>query len=361
MSKSYGLIIPNKQKEKTVYPSNIQKKSVFGDESSSESSGEDIPKIRGKHQQISGPGAVERRQAKSIQQKALAEDPTIFQYDELYDEIETKREEEKKQNTEERKPKYIGRLLQQAERRKLENERRIERQVQKEREAEGDQFKDKESFVTSAYKKKLEELKKAEEEEKREEYLEAIGDVTKQGNLDGFYRHLYEQKLGAEEQDNKIITNKKSEKEDIHEEPSKTRQNIKPRTYRKRISSDDDTENENSVAKRAHIQSNLDADSDFSIDDSSSEDENENHKNDTNTSKIEQPIKTESDIKQESSEKECHSVANEIVKTEPDEDNSEKKQQKHKEKIDVWKKRTIGDIFDAALQRYYERKSARQR
>lgn len=36
-----------------------------------------------------------------------------------------------------RKPKYISKLLEAAERRKRENERRIERQVQKEREAEG--------------------------------------------------------------------------------------------------------------------------------------------------------------------------------------------------------------------------------
>lgn len=36
-----------------------------------------------------------------------------------------------------RKPKYISKLLEAAERRKKENERRIERQVQKEREAEG--------------------------------------------------------------------------------------------------------------------------------------------------------------------------------------------------------------------------------
>lgn len=38
-----------------------------------------------------------------------------------------------------------------------------------------------------------------EEQEKREEYLEAIGDVTKQGNLDGFYRHLYDQKVNFED------------------------------------------------------------------------------------------------------------------------------------------------------------------
>lgn len=48
-------------------------------------------------------------------------------------------------------PKYIANLLKSAAVRKREQERRIERGVQKERENEGDQFADKESFVTAAY------------------------------------------------------------------------------------------------------------------------------------------------------------------------------------------------------------------
>ena len=41
--------------------------------------------------------------------------------------------------------------------------------IQREREAEGDEFKDKESFVTQAYKDQTAELRKAEEEEKKRE------------------------------------------------------------------------------------------------------------------------------------------------------------------------------------------------
>lgn len=59
-------------------------------------------------------------------------------------------------------------------------------QVQKEREKEGEEFADKEIFVTSAYKKKLEEMRKEDEKEKYEEYLETIGDVTKQNDLGMF-------------------------------------------------------------------------------------------------------------------------------------------------------------------------------
>ncbi len=65
--------------------------------------------------------------------------------------------------------------------------------VQKEREAEGDQFADKEKFVTSAYRKKMEEMSQAEEEEARQARMEAALDVTKQNDLSGFYRHIYRQ------------------------------------------------------------------------------------------------------------------------------------------------------------------------
>lgn len=145
--------------------------------------------------------------------------------------------------------------------------------IQKERELEGEQFKDKETFVTSAYRKKLEELRKAEEREKHEEYLEAIGDVKKQKNLDGFYRHLYEQKLGKTD-------NEKKEEDDNtnNEKQSATTCNkfisSKSRVYRKRKSSEEDfvvksQEEKEDNTKKVHLQSNIDADSDFSIDSSS--------------------------------------------------------------------------------------------
>ena len=97
-----------------------------------------------------------------------------------------------------RKPKYIANLLKQAEVRERERERRVERKVQKEREAEGEEFKDKESFVTSAYRKKMEEMEKAEAEEARKEEIEKILDVRKQKDMSGFYRHLYRQTMGEE-------------------------------------------------------------------------------------------------------------------------------------------------------------------
>ena len=44
-----------------------------------------------------------------------------------------------------------------------------EKMIQRERELEGDEFADKESFVTQAYKDQMVELRKAEEEERQRE------------------------------------------------------------------------------------------------------------------------------------------------------------------------------------------------
>ena len=76
-------------------------------------------------------------------------------------------------------PKYISGLLKMAEVRKREEERRIERKVQKEREEEGNQFADKEAFVTAAYKKKMLEQQALEEKERREAAMEGTLSLKK--------------------------------------------------------------------------------------------------------------------------------------------------------------------------------------
>lgn len=64
-------------------------------------------------------------------------------------------------------PKYIGGLLASASTRKLDYLRAEEKLMQREREAEGDEFADKESFVTQAYKDQMAAVRAAEEEEKK--------------------------------------------------------------------------------------------------------------------------------------------------------------------------------------------------
>lgn len=346
-----------------------------------------------------GPGESQKRQARIVQEKALEEDPTIFQYDELYDNMTATREEAKKaKTTEVKKSKYIERLLVTADQRKKEYERRIERQVQRERAAEGDMYKDKETFVTATYRAKLEELKKAEEAERREEYLEAIGDVTKQRDLGGFYRHLYEQKMGAPEPGPPTTAESGTSSEAVKsvDADSGGKKNKKHRSYRRHNSSmeNEDEEKKNGAtegesdgpaSKKVHLQSNIDADSDFSIDDSDSDDnekaksdkkngkENTEQKSDADKAKTETADGSEEtnkpaagasnggDKEHEFAKPNAPDAISEPMKSEDKENVVEEKPEPvpPKQKIDIWKKRTVGDVFDAALQRYYERKQLR--
>lgn len=327
-TKQYGLIDPKKSKI-------ITRPSIFN-----ESSGSDD-----ETRKPTGISALKKKE-RLAQEKILAEDPTVYQYDELYDEIQTKRKDSKLARKDlDRKPKYINRLLETADRRKRENERRIERQVQKERELEGDMYKDKESFVTSAYRKKLEEMKEMEEMEKREEYLETIGDVRKQGDLSGFYRHLYAQQVNYEEEDKK-----KTDEADTNVEPGCSKEPVSKRRYRQRESSKSSDESEKET-KLEHLPSNLDADSDFSID-SDSDDSETKQKTDVvikDEPKDVPVIKPEADAEKpvENDEK-------------PNGNDTVTEEKPKVPKVDIWKKRTVGAVFDEALKRYFERKAARE-
>lgn len=141
---------------------------------------------------------------------------------------------------------------------------------------------------------------------------------------------------------------------------------LKKRNYRKRKSSDrarlsegeieDSDEEINRVnlndirMAKKHKQDNIDADSDFSIDESSDEDKDGK---DEDTKQLKS--KSQNSDSGSTSQKDSKVELNEKRSNE----NHEVHIEKPKEKIDIWKKRTVGTVFDEALKRYYERKAAR--
>ncbi|KAK1121828.1 hypothetical protein K0M31_010140 [Melipona bicolor] len=302
-------------------------------------------------------------------QKALKEDPTIFQYDEVYDNMEKTKDQSKIAKDEKKKPRYIQNLLKAAERRKKEEEYRIERMVQKEREAEGTMYADKESFVTSAYRAKLEEFKKMEEEENKIDRLEAIADVRKQQDISGFYRHLYEQTVQSSEK-SETKNNTDDYKTDLgnnsenvnkkinvtNKEQIKSKEIKKNRQYRQRkIEEDSDTDNEIHQKRKNETKT---------VVSEKHEDESESEKVEPNAKR--QKHQTE-DIKREKSLTESKIENSKNVENSKNDDETEKISISVKEKIEaekrerskIWEKRTVGPLFEAALQRYYARKSMR--
>ncbi|KRZ72065.1 Nuclear speckle splicing regulatory protein 1 [Trichinella papuae] len=180
--KKYGLIL----KKSAKAPLSASKLSVFDSSSDEEPKEASTSKAKTVAQ-----SSLKLQHAVQIE-NALIEDPTAFQYDEVYEEMQEKRKNRKedKEAKKDRKPKYVHSLLAAAHKRQMEFEAVEERKQQREREAEGDQFADKEVFVTGTYRRKLEELQKHNEELERKDRLDAMMDVSKQKDLSGFYRHL---------------------------------------------------------------------------------------------------------------------------------------------------------------------------
>nr|OQO20153.1 hypothetical protein B0A51_10964 [Rachicladosporium sp. CCFEE 5018] len=128
--------------------------------------------------------------------KAEAVDAAIFDYDAFHDAkasvVEAKKEAAK-QDAIDRKPKYINNLLDAAARRKQDQQIAKEKLLQRERENEGDEFADKEKFVTGAYKLQQEETRTLEEEEKRKGEAEETRKRKMGGGMQGFHRNLLDQ------------------------------------------------------------------------------------------------------------------------------------------------------------------------
>lgn len=129
-------------------------------------------------------------------QQAEEIDPSIYSYDTVYDTIKAKRENKKKPTSEagdegEGSSKYMSALMRTAEIRKRDQLRARDRLLAKEREAEGDEFADKEKFVTAAYRAQQEEVKRMEEEEaKREKEEEERRRKNGDSGMMGFYRQM---------------------------------------------------------------------------------------------------------------------------------------------------------------------------
>ncbi|KAJ7439343.1 coiled-coil domain-containing protein 55-domain containing protein [Mycena latifolia] len=135
--------------------------------------------------------------SRTMQKRMEAEkkvDKTVYEYDEVWDKMQEsklRQREAKELDSKDRKPIYIYDLLSSAATRRLDYLRAEEKMMQLEREAEGDEFLDKESFVTQAYKDQMARVRAAEEEEKkRDELLKNQGGGS--SGMAHFYRKLLE-------------------------------------------------------------------------------------------------------------------------------------------------------------------------
>ncbi|KAL8737582.1 MAG: hypothetical protein Q9190_008103 [Brigantiaea leucoxantha] len=125
-------------------------------------------------------------------QDAQSIDPSIYDYDSVYDSLHSGPKSSASAADDVKKPKYMSNLLAAAEIRKRDQLRAKEKMLAKEREAEGDEFADKEKFVTAAYKRQQEEMRKAEAEEAIREKEAEERQRREGGGMKGFYKGMLE-------------------------------------------------------------------------------------------------------------------------------------------------------------------------
>lgn len=142
-----------------------------------------------------------KHSSKKHSENAQEIDPNIYDYDGIYDSLHAKPASSTSAADIEKKPKYMGNLLAAAEVRKRDQLRAKEKMLAKEREMEGDEFADKEKFVTGAYKRQQAEMTRLEEEESIRE-REAEERKRKEG---GGMKALYKNILDRDEQKHKVV------------------------------------------------------------------------------------------------------------------------------------------------------------
>ncbi|KAI0015912.1 hypothetical protein F4780DRAFT_32514 [Xylariomycetidae sp. FL0641] len=127
-------------------------------------------------------------ESRKHQEAAEELDPSIYDYDAVYDSL--KPEKKVKPEDVDRRPKYMKNLLASAAVRKRDALIAEEKKIAREREEEGEEYADKEKFVTEAYKKQQEENRRIEQEEREREEREAQN--NKGGGMTAFYKDLLE-------------------------------------------------------------------------------------------------------------------------------------------------------------------------
>ena len=220
---SYGLNITKKPPSLANRPAPAKRKTIFDDDSGSEDGPDDNenatesistigglvpsgnPKSSGSSTragpaststskpspQISQYGDISANHT-STKHAATAQslDLSVYDYDAVYDSLHSK--PASSSDSIDKRPKYMANLLAAAETRKRDQLRAKEKMLAKEREAEGEEFADKETFVTGAYRQQQEEVRRMEEEEQKREAEEAERRRRMGGGMTGLYKGILE-------------------------------------------------------------------------------------------------------------------------------------------------------------------------
>lgn len=180
---------------------------------------------------------MKQKKAERAYKKNMAEDSTIYQYDEIYDDMQKSRLSHLRKTDKEkrkRKSKYIGKIQAHAVIRNKINEAARENMKTKERQKMDHIYEGKKKFITSAYKKKLDEDKRIKELIDKKEEMDA-----KNRNDGAFYSYLYKQLTNKDQVNAEDLSSSSDESSSDSEqergyEPSSSRKKGRHNTSKKK-------------------------------------------------------------------------------------------------------------------------------
>lgn len=354
-TKKYGLIIPNKSGANPM--GSVAKKPVkpciFDEDDDMEEEANPVDSMKLAAIKAKTSNSKLKKQTQIEIEKALMEDPSVFEYDNVYDKMEkekVKMDPSLKKN-ESKEPKYIAGIMKAAAKRQMEFEKLQERKIHKERQEEGDLWKDKEVFVTSAYRKKMEERAQIEAEEKNQEMIEELLDVRKAKDLSGFYSNMLKMRAGEFVIEEEGAKDKRLEQELEIKKRSESEKQKK--SYRsKRESSDEEEEEEKKKPAKEETEKPMDTvsidkedlggDKEPSVDGKTKSEDKKDKIEEPDSKKIKLEAKSEETDRKEKS---------------PESPEKPKLSKEEKRRL-MFDKRTVGAKLEEELSDYFVRKSS---
>lgn len=319
-NKKYGLIISNKPPVIKPKTTNIKPLFIFNDDDDDDDA--DIDTFRNEKKHIASTNTSTQRIKKETQleiEKALLTDPSVFEYDQIYDQMEEQKSKLNPPKLDPKEPKYIAGIMKAAAKRKMQFEKLQERKIQSEREKEGDLWGDKEVFVTQAYRQRMEERQVLEEEDRRQDQIEALLDVRKAKDLSGFYSNILKMKSGE------MVIEEEAQKD--------KKQSLIQKNYRVKKDQSDDEEEEPD-------KNNLDKDEVMSDDDKNDQEE-------VKAKPEEEEVAFKEPLPKKSKDED--KIPEELPQISKEEKNRLRREQ-------LFKKRTVGQRLNEQIAEYFIRK-----
>ena len=163
--------------------------------------------------------AAKRKKTQRELAKVVHDDPSVFQYDELYDSFQQQRDSafrEKEIEKTLRPVRYLDTIQKVAEKRQIRYDAARERLLLKERKSTDHLFEDKQKYITRAYREKLKEIEGQRLRDKEQEKKELT--VRDEKGMNSFFNEYLQSRTGGAKKDDRHGMEQRKKRDRVKEE-----------------------------------------------------------------------------------------------------------------------------------------------